>query len=150
MRKKSPGRTGRKGGKSPTRPQTKVLQPIVINQNPQPPSAYVRIFERLFRSFRMHAFEHLGDRCGEAIIRAEKKICLLAPEFDREALTDDTAPQIVDLVEEIVKGAPFFRRQKLRRGAVALVADLYNKHYQILEERSAIDRIEQAYYRLKG
>jgi hypothetical protein len=125
-------------------------QPVVARPDPQASSAYVRIFERLFRSFRMHMFESIGDRSGEAIIRAEKKICLLAPEYDREALTDETAPLIVDVVEQIVRNASVFRRPKLRRAAIVLIADLYNKQYQILEERSAIDRVEQVYYRLKN
>jgi len=95
-------------------------------------------------------FEHLGKGYGEAIIKAEKNISLLAPEFDPQALTDETAPLIVEVVEEIVRNASFLKRPKLRRAAITLIADLYNKQYQILEENSAIDRIEQVYYRLKN
>ena len=126
----------------------KIRRPIIPVA--PPPSAYVRIFERLLRSFRMQMFESLGEDSEEALMRAEKKILLLAPEYDREALTDETSPLVVEVVEEIVKSASFFKRRKLRGAAVTLVADLYNKHYQMLEERGAIDRIEQAYYRLKS
>jgi hypothetical protein len=124
-------------------------QPVLLKPAQEPPSEYVRTFDRLFRSFRMHLFEYFGERSGEAVLRAEKKVSLLTPEFDREALTDETAPLIAELIGEIVRNAPFFRRPKLRRAAIVLIADLYNKHYQMLEERNAIDRIEQVYYRLK-
>ena len=144
MKSASSGRIGRRKSKS-RRPSRRSALPV-----PQPPSAYVRIFERLLRSFRMHMFEHLGKGYGEAIIKAEKNISLLAPEFDPQALTDETAPLIVEVVEEIVRNASFLKRPKLRRAAITLIADLYNKQYQILEENSAIDRIEQVYYRLKN
>ena len=41
------------------------------------------------------------------------------------------------------------KRSRLRQAALTLVADLYNKQYEILEKNHAIDRVEQFYYKLK-
>ena len=122
-------------------------QPSATLQSQQ--SEYVRTFERLFRSFRQQVFEYFGDRCEDVIARAEKKVRFLSPEFDCHALTDDTAPSILDVVEVIIKEASFMKRSKLRQAAITLISDLYNKQYNLLEQHSAIDRVEQVYYRLK-
>jgi len=120
-----------------------------VQQNHQSQSEYVRTFERLFRSFRQQVFEYFGDRCEDVIARAEKKVRFLSPEFDCHALTDDTAPSTLDVVEEIIKESSFMKRSKLRQAAITLISDLYNKQYNLLEQHRAIDRVEQVYYRLK-
>ena len=120
-----------------------------VQQNHQSQSEYVRTFERLLRSFRQQVFEYFGDRCEDVIARAEKKVRFLTPEFNCHALTDDTASSTLEVVEEIIKEAPFMKRSKLRQAAITLISDLYNKQYNLLEQHNAIDRVEQVYYRLK-
>lgn len=110
---------------------------------------YVRLFERLFRSFRQQIFDCYGDRSEAVIAEAERKVRFLTPEFDLRSLTDETAIVVLDLVEAIANDAPFFKRSKLREAALTLVADLYNKQYELLEQHRAIERVEQFYYRLK-
>jgi hypothetical protein len=110
---------------------------------------YVKLFERLFRSFRQQIFDCYGDRSEAVIAEAERKVRFLTPEFDLRSLTEETAIVTLDLVEAIANNAPFFKRSKLRDAALTLVADLYNKQYELLEQHRAIEKVEQFYYRLK-
>ena len=109
----------------------------------------VRLFERLFRSFRQQIFDCYGDRCEAVIAEAERKVRFLTPEFDLHSLNNETAIVMLDLVETIANDAPFFKKSKLREAALTLVADLYNKQYELLERHRAIEKVEQFYYRLK-
>ena len=106
-------------------------------------------FERLYRSFRQQVFECFGKRCDDILLQAEKELKHLSPEFDCRALTVETAPMILDLVEETIKQCSFLKRPKLRQSAITLISDLYNKQYDMLEEHRAADKVEQLYYRLK-
>ena len=151
LRKKN---TAKRANKKATRQQPE----LPIDPDKQDPSAdapqtpqseYVRAFERLFRSFRRQVFEYLGEKYEGVIAVAEKKVRILSPEFDCHALTEEAAPATLELVEEIVNGAPFMKRSKLRRAAIALLSDLYNKQNNLLEQHRTIDRVEQVYYRLK-
>lgn len=110
---------------------------------------YVKLFERLFRSFRQQIFDCYGDRSEAVIAEAERKVRFLTPEFDLRSLSNDTAIVTLDLVETITNDAPFFKKSKLREAALTLVADLYNKQYELLERHRAIEKVEQFYYRLK-
>jgi hypothetical protein len=110
---------------------------------------YIRLFERLFRSFRQQIFDCYGDRSETVIAEAERKVRFLTPEFDLRSLNDETAIVTLDLVETIANDAPFFKKSKLREAALTLVADLYNKQYELLEQHRVIEKVEQFYYRLK-
>ena len=123
--------------------------PSSIHQNLQSESQYVRTFERLFRSFRHQVLEHCGNRSDDVITRAEKTVQVLCPDFDCHLLTHDTAASTLDVIQEVVREAPFMKRSKLRQAAITLISDLYNKQYSLLEEHHAIDKVEQAYYRLR-
>jgi hypothetical protein len=112
-------------------------------------SNFIRLFERLFRSFRQQVFECYGDKCEAVIADAERKVRFLTPEFDLHPLNNETAVVVLDLVETIANDAPFFKKSKLREAALTLVADLYNKQYELLERQHAIEKVEQFYYRLK-
>ena len=118
-----------------------------------PPSAdhseFVRLFERLFRCFRQQIFEAFGDKCEKIVADAERKVRILNPEFDLQSLSEETVVITLDLIEHITNEAPFLKRARLRQGALTLVADLYNKQYEILENNRVIDKVEQFYYRLK-
>jgi hypothetical protein len=80
---------------------------------------------------------------------AEQQVRLLAPEFDMENLTEDTVPLMLDIIDDMINRAPFLKRSKLRDAAQVLVADLYNKHFELLEQHNAIDKVEQNYFQLK-
>lgn len=110
---------------------------------------YIKLFERLFRSFRQQIFDCYGDKCEAVIAEAERRVRFLTPEFDLHALNSETAIVMLDLVETIANDAPFFKRSKLREAALTLVADLYNKQYELLERHRAIEKVEQFYYSLK-
>jgi len=113
------------------------------------PTEYVRLFERLFRSFRQQLFDCFGDKSESAIAEAERKVRFLTPEFDTHSLNNETAVAMLDLIETITSDASFLKRTRLRQAALTLVADLYNKQYDVLEQYRAIDKVEQFYYRLK-
>ena len=110
---------------------------------------FVRLFERLIRSFRQQVFEAFGDKSDDVISKAEGQIRFITREFDLRSLTQETAVFTLDLIERVANEASFLKRPRLRQAALTLVADLYNKQYEILEKNRAIDRVEQFYYRLK-
>ena len=107
------------------------------------------IFQRLFRSFRKKAVDCLGSRWEDALRSAAERVRFLAPEFQADALTSQTAPQMLDLILDVVASAPFLKRSRLREAALLLIADIYDRHYDLLESRGLVDRVEQAYLRLK-
>jgi hypothetical protein len=83
------------------------------------------------------------------IAQAEQQVRLLDPELDMERLDESTAILILDVVDGIINRAPFLKKSKLRAAAQILISDLYNKHYDLLEEHNVIDKVEQNYYQLK-
>jgi hypothetical protein len=91
----------------------------------------------------------MGTRADEAIASAKRKIQAQSPDFRLESLSDETAASVIDLIELISVDAPFLKRSRLRQAALTLVADLYNKQYDLLEKHHAIEKVEQCYYRLK-
>jgi len=107
------------------------------------------LFERVFRSFRVKLFDAVGPRYDELVSGAERGVRFLQPEFDLDALTDETAPATLDLVEEIVRRAPILKRSRLRKAASMLIADLYEKNYELLEKAGVLTKVEESYYRLK-
>ena len=131
---------------SPVDPQSEEGTPKV---QPAPPSEYVRAFQRLFRSFRQQVFVHTGQNYETVIAKAEATSRILSPEFDCHKLNEETAPVILDLIQEIVHSGPLLKRSKLRQAALTLIADLYGKQYNLLDEHGVIDKVEQTYYRLK-
>jgi hypothetical protein len=137
--------------RSVTGDQTTAATPSVVEEDVQVAahSDYIKLFERMFRSFRQQMFDCYGDRSEAVIAEAERKVRFLTPEFDLRFLNNETAIVMLDLVETIVDDAPFFKRSRLRDAALTLVADLYNKHYELLENHRAIERVEQCYFRLK-
>ena len=110
---------------------------------------FVRLFERLFRSFRQQAYEVFGHKCDAVIAEAERKTRFLNPDFDLQALNETTATLVLDIIEIAAVAASFMKRSRLRQAALTLVADLYNKQYELLEKNRAIDKVEQFYYKLK-
>lgn len=109
----------------------------------------VRLFNRLFRSFRQQAFESIGARSETIIEQCEHRAQLLNPEFSTGSLDPATAPLVLGLMEDVIKEAPFLKRAKLRNAALTLITDLYDKQYELLETHNAIDKLEQLYYRLR-
>ena len=113
------------------------------------PTEYTKLLERLFRSFRQQVFDSFGEKSVVVIAAAERKVRLLIPEFDLHSLNENTAIHVLDLIEAIAGGASFMKRPRLRQAALTLVADLYNKQYELFEQHYVIDKVEQFYYRLK-
>lgn len=144
VQKQSEPETVKDGGEHPI-PVTVVAEDIKVSERPD----YIKLFERLFRSFRQQIFDCYGDKCETVISDAERKVRFLIPEFDLHSLNNETAIVMLDLVETIANDAPFFKRSKLREAALTLVADLYNKQYELLERHRAIEKVEQFYYSLK-
>ena len=113
-------------------------------------TAFTRALERLVRSFRQQVVELCPQRAESIFAQAQKKALMLNPDFNVRSLNDETAIIVLDLIEEMVRNAPLLKRSKCRETASELVSDLYNKHYELLEQHKSIDAVEQCYYRLKG
>jgi hypothetical protein len=103
----------------------------------------------VIRSFRVKLFDQVGPEYDELMMEAERKVRFLEPEFDLENLTDQSAPAVLDLIQEIIRRAPFLKRSRLRKVAALLIADLYEKQYDLLDKARVLEKVEEAYYRLK-
>ena len=112
-------------------------------------SEIVAIFERIFRSFRRVVYECLGEKGETIIAQAESQARLLHPDFSLSALTEANSIVILDVIESVIKNVPLLKRSRVRNAVVILVADAYNKQYDLLERTKALDRFEQFYYELK-
>jgi hypothetical protein len=113
-------------------------------------SEYTMLFERLFRSFRQQSFEIFGPSLNSVIEKGEREVRFVNPDFRLGDLQEATAISTLDLVVEIVKSAPILKRSKLRTAALTLVADLYNKNYDILDTHKDLAKVEEFYCKLKG
>jgi hypothetical protein len=114
-------------------------------ENPEP----LLLFSRLLRSFRQQAFEHIGTKFEASFVEAERRVKLNNPEFATDSMNTATAPLVLDLIEFVIEETSLFKRAKIRAAALSLMADLYNKQYELLERYKAIDKVEQVYYRMK-
>ena len=122
----------------------------IARPHPNGPRAAARpLFEKLFRSFRVKLFDAVGPRYDELVREAERKVRFLEPDFDLDDLTGESAPATLDLIEEIIRRSPILKRSKLRKTASILLADLYEKHYDLVEKSGVLNKVEESYYRLK-
>ena len=121
----------------------------VGSEEPQQPTQLVKVFLRILRSYRQQLFQLYGGKCETIIRQAEQEVRFLNPDFSLDDLQDETAPVVLDLFEALIREASLLRRSRLREGALLLVADLYNKNYDLLDHHNLIDKVETAYYRLK-
>jgi hypothetical protein len=112
-------------------------------------SEIITLFERIFRSFRRVVYECLGEKGETIIAQAESQCRLLHPDFSLSALTEANAIVILDVIESVIKNVTLLKRSRVRNAVVILVADAYNKQYDLLERTKALDRFEQFYYELK-
>ena len=112
-------------------------------------SEIITLFERIFRSFRRVVYECLGEKGETIIAQAESQCRLLHPDFSLSALTEQNAIVILDVIESVAKNVPLFKRSRVRNAVVMLVADAYNKQYELLERAKVLDKFEQFYYELK-
>jgi hypothetical protein len=112
-------------------------------------SEYTQLFERLLRSFREQMSGIYGHKTDDLIQEAETHARVLIPDLTLQALNDNVAIGVLDLIQHLVAQASLLKRNRLRQAALSLVGELYNKHYELLEQHHVIDKVEQCYYRLK-
>jgi hypothetical protein len=120
-----------------------------IEEKRESQSEIVALFERIFRSFRRVVYECLGEKGETIIAQAESQARLLHPDFSLSALIETNAIVILDVIESVAKNVPLFKRSRVRNAVVMLVADAYNKQYELLERAKVLDKFEQFYYELK-
>jgi hypothetical protein len=130
--------------KQPDEPKEKKVE-----EKKEQQSEIITLFERIFRSFRRVVYECLGEKGETIIAQAESQARLLHPDFSLSALTEQNAIVILDVIESVIKNVPLLKRSRVRNTVVILVADAYNKQYDLLERTKALDRFEQFYYELK-
>ena len=120
-----------------------------VEEKKEQQSEIITLFERIFRSFRRVVYECLGEKGETIIAQAESQARLLHPDFSLSALTEANSIVILDVIESVIKNVPLLKRSRVRNAVVILVADAYNKQYDLLERTKALDRFEQFYYELK-
>lgn len=109
---------------------------------------FVKLFSELYFSFSELAAECFDGKL-KIIAEAEDKVRARCPEFDPGSLTPGSALLVLDVVESVVESAIFYKRSKIREGALALISALYKKHYDLLEKHDAVHDVEQTYFQLK-
>jgi hypothetical protein len=107
------------------------------------------LFSRLLRSFRQQAFECVGTKFESVFVEAERRVKLNNPGFAADSMNAATAPLVLDLIEYVIEETSLFKRAKIRAAALSLIAEVYNKQYELLERWKAIEKVEQVYYRMK-
>jgi hypothetical protein len=130
--------------KQPDEPKEKKVE-----EKKEQQSEIITLFERIFRSFRRVVYECLGEKGETIIAQAESQARLLHPDFSLSALTEQNAIVILDVIESVIKNVTLLKRSRVRNAVVILVADAYNKQYDLLERAKVLDRFEQFYYELK-
>ncbi len=133
---------------NPDAPQTPGRQPATTYPE-HDEQEFVRVLDRLYRSFRQHTCGCVGRKSESIIAKSERRLQLLNPEFSTGSLDESTAPLVLDLIDDVIRHAPWLKRSKLRSAALTLVADLFTKQYELLERHKAVDKVEQIYYRMK-
>jgi len=129
--------------------QTEEPKEKKVEEKKEPQSEIITLFERIFRSFRRVVYECLGEKGETIIAQAESQARLLHQDFSLSALTETNAIVILDVIESVIKNVPLLKRSRVRNAVVILVADAYNKQYDLLERAKVLDRFEQFYYELK-
>jgi len=130
-------------------PKEKRVEEKKVDEKKEQQSEIITLFERIFRSFRRVVYECLGEKGETIIAQAESQARLLHPDFSLSALTEANSIVILDVIESVIKNVPLLKRSRVRNAVVILVADAYNKQYDLLERTKALDRFEQFYYELK-
>jgi len=69
-----------------------------------------------------------GDAC---IAQAESQVKISYPEFNISALTETEAVHVLDVVEYVSKKVPLLKRSHVRNAVLSLIADVYNKQYEL-------------------
>ena len=135
--------------KQPDEPKEKKVEEKKFEEKKEQQSEIITLFERVFRSFRRVVYECLGEKGETIIAQAESQARLLHQDFSLSALTEANSIVILDVIESVIKNVPLLKRSRVRNAVVILVADAYNKQYDLLERTKALDRFEQFYYELK-
>jgi hypothetical protein len=125
-------------------PVRKAIDPADAEEVP-----IVETFSALHVAFRKKALEALGSRYEKVFQAGEKSVRSVVPKFDAGALQATTAPAVLDFMDAVVKEAPFFKRPALREAAIVSIAGMYDRQYELLEECGLVDRVEEAYCRMK-
>jgi hypothetical protein len=103
------------------------------------------LLQRLVDAFRKQAMSILG-RKGQVVFEScERQLRKQAPQFRSDMIDDETAILAIDLIDAVVREAPLLKRSRLRGITLSLIADLYNKHFEVLNRRGFIPRVEEVY-----
>lgn len=121
------------------------------SQEEHPPDGddFINLFNRMYVAFRESVPDRLQQRLRSALAETSRGISELHPGFDPEKLTVDTAPLILDLMEEVIARLSYFRRKPLRSFVLRMVTDLYNSSYDLLAHHGAAEKVERFYSRLQ-
>jgi hypothetical protein len=124
-----------------------VASPATMSRdgNEQAPEI-VDLLQQLGNEFRKQCVSILGARGQVVFESCERQLREDIPAFRSDEMSSDTAVLVFDLIDAVVQSAPLFKRSKLRGVTLALLADLYNKHFDELNRYGFVARVEEIYF----
>ena len=134
---------------SPRRQVKKRSEDSSVSEKNTEHSEVIVLFDRFFRSYRRIIYDCMGEKGDACIALAESQVKISYPEFNISALTETEAVHVLDVVEYVSKKVPLLKRSHVRNAVLSLIAEVYNKQYELLERTKTLDRVEQFYYELK-
>lgn len=133
----------------PHRPSLRKPDNTISEDNAEQYSNIISLFEGILRSCRKVIFELLGEKSDTIITNAENQVRSKHPDFKLSELTEANAIIVLNILEIVIRNIPLFKRSRIRKVVMQLIADAYNKQYELLERAKVLERFEQFYYELK-
>ena len=106
----------------------------------------VGLLQQLVDDFRRQTMSILGSKGVLVFESCERQLRKQMSQFRSDEIDDETALLAVDLIDAVVRAAPLLKRSKLRGITLTLIADLYNKHFEVLNRHGLIPRVEEVYF----
>ena len=106
----------------------------------------VKLLQQLVDEFRRQTMSILGGKGQFVFESCERQLRNQMPQFRSDEIDDKSAVLVIDLIDAVVRAAPLLKRSKIRSVTLALIADLYNKHFEVLNRRGFIPRVEEVYF----
>jgi hypothetical protein len=107
-----------------------------------------KTFEDLWRLAMHQVSAVTGRSSGHFLEECTAPIRRKNPRFAPGSLDDASAPLVLDFLADIAAHAPFFKRTRIRKIVLSLVAQLYNQQYDLLEKSGLLQKVETLYYSL--
>ena len=115
---------------------------------PAPGATSAELFVPLLRSFRKAATAILGRPYQELEERAVREIRLEDPEFRTDALSEQNAVRVLEIIIYVAEHAGLLRRSVVRFSGATLVSEFYAASHEKLKTLGLLEKVEECYKRL--